>query len=101
MCVPWTCRAWLLSAISLTLLLWPSPPAALGEEVVFQKHQLDAAFRSEGVAVGDFNHDGKLDIAANNLWYEGRTGRCTSFMARRWPTNRGATRPPSARLPTT
>ena len=30
----------------------------------FKKTQLDAAFRSEGAAVGDFNKDGKMDIAA-------------------------------------
>src|SRR5262245_20231296 len=35
----------------------------------FTKHQLDAAFRSEGVTVADFNHDGKLDIAAGYVWY--------------------------------
>ena len=39
-------------------------------KVSFVKKQLDAAFRSEGVAVGDFNHDGKLDIAAGFVWYE-------------------------------
>lgn len=38
--------------------------------VEFVKYQLDAVFRSEGVAVGDFNKDGKLDIAAGYVWYE-------------------------------
>jgi len=36
----------------------------------FQKTQLDAKFRSEGVAVGDFNKDGKADVAAGFVWYE-------------------------------
>lgn len=44
--------------------------SAHAAEVVFKRHQLDSEFRSEGVAVGDFNRDGKMDIAANNLWYE-------------------------------
>lgn len=31
---------------------------------------LDVAFRSEGVAVGDLNGDGRADISAGDLWYE-------------------------------
>jgi len=31
---------------------------------------LDNRFRSEGVAVGDFNKDGRNDIAAGDVWYE-------------------------------
>ena len=33
-------------------------------KVKFTKRQLDPKFRSEGVAYGDFNNDGKLDIAS-------------------------------------
>ncbi|MBN1817396.1 MAG: VCBS repeat-containing protein [Sedimentisphaerales bacterium] len=36
----------------------------------FQKVVLDKAFRSEGVAVGDINRDGKPDVLAGELWYE-------------------------------
>ncbi|MEX0712584.1 MAG: FG-GAP repeat protein, partial [Pirellulales bacterium] len=36
----------------------------------FKRTQLDPTFRSEGVAVGDFNNDGKPDIAAGSVWYE-------------------------------
>ena len=39
-------------------------------KVEFTRTQLDAKFRSEGVAVGDFNHDGLPDIAAGFVWYE-------------------------------
>jgi hypothetical protein len=39
-------------------------------KVGFKRTQLDAKFRSEGVAVADFNKDGKLDIAAGFVWYE-------------------------------
>jgi putative heme-binding domain-containing protein len=42
----------------------PQPDA-----VRFRKTTLDRAFRSEGVAMGDFNQDGRLDIAAGSVWY--------------------------------
>ncbi len=43
---------------------------AKSKKVTFQREQLDDKFRSEGVAVADFNHDGKRDIAAGYVWYE-------------------------------
>jgi len=60
---------WISLAVALVLL---SGSNVRGESpnVQFKKTQLDAAFRSEGVAVADFNHDGKLDIAAGYVWYE-------------------------------
>ncbi len=43
---------------------------AQGEDfVTFETRQLDGKFRSEGVSVGDFNADGKMDIAAGSAWY--------------------------------
>jgi hypothetical protein len=39
----------------------------------FVKTQLDSKFRSEGVALGDFNRDGLVDIAAGNVWYQAPT----------------------------
>jgi hypothetical protein len=38
-------------------------------EIKFKKTRLDDKFRSEGSAVGDFNHDGKLDISAGSVYY--------------------------------
>lgn len=40
------------------------------KNIQFKKQVLDTKFRSEGVAVGDFNKDGKMDIAAGYVWYE-------------------------------
>lgn len=42
---------------------------AHGKPIHFKKTVLDTKFRGEGVCVGDFNHDGKLDIAAGNVYY--------------------------------
>ena len=42
---------------------------ANGKAIHFKRTVLDMKFRGEGVAVGDFNHDGKLDIAAGNVYY--------------------------------
>lgn len=38
-------------------------------KISFKKTRLDDKFRSEGVAAGDFNHDGKLDVAAGSVYY--------------------------------
>ena len=44
-------------------------PAAATAEVRFRKIVVDKTFRSEGVATGDINHDGKRDIFAGDVWY--------------------------------
>lgn len=46
--------------------------AVVGEEWVpaWEMTALDAAFRSEGVAAGDVNHDGLQDVMAGDVWYE-------------------------------
>jgi sugar lactone lactonase YvrE len=36
----------------------------------WQRITLDVAFRSEGVAVGDLNNDGRNDVVAGDIWYE-------------------------------
>jgi len=41
-----------------------------GKELHFHKIIVDKTFRSEGVAVGDVNRDGKIDVLAGDVWYE-------------------------------
>jgi hypothetical protein len=66
-----SCR--LISLLSLSLvLMWSSLAVAQqssSDKIRFKKTVLDTVFRSEGVAVGDFNKDGKQDIAAGYVWY--------------------------------
>jgi len=57
---------WILWALAMGLLVVAQASAA---EIRFQKIVIDKTFRSEGVAVGDVNHDGKPDILAGDVWY--------------------------------
>ena len=38
-------------------------------EPAWERVNLDDTFRAEGCAVGDFNHDGQLDVSAGELLY--------------------------------
>ena len=60
-----------------------------GEKIKFKKTVLDTKFRSEGVAVGDFNKDGKKDIAAGYVWYEAPDWKMHS-MVEKAPEHNGA-----------
>ncbi|WP_336515137.1 FG-GAP-like repeat-containing protein [Pollutibacter soli] len=40
------------------------------DTVIFKKHILSNDFISEGVAVGDVNNDGKIDVLAGDFWFE-------------------------------
>ncbi len=56
----------LLGALWVTLSLSP----VSNEKIEFTKIILDKRFVAEGVAAGDVNRDGKLDIIAGNVWYQ-------------------------------
>ena len=47
------------------------PNATSIAPVFFHRIKIDGAFRSEGLAVADFNRDGRLDIATGNILYFG------------------------------
>src|SRR4051794_18176126 len=42
----------------------------LADDVKWERKQVDPLFRSEGVAAGDVNHDGKMDVLTGDVWYE-------------------------------
>ena len=60
-----------VGVLSLTCFESPAKSAegVDGSKIKWKRTELDSKFRSEGAAVGDFNHDGKMDIAAGSVWY--------------------------------
>ncbi|MDC0307633.1 MAG: VCBS repeat-containing protein [Planctomycetaceae bacterium] len=53
----------------LTALLSLISSTAFAQAINWERHLIDYTFRSEGVTAGDFNKDGKMDIAAGDVWY--------------------------------
>lgn len=45
------------------------PLVGRAAEPAWERIKIDATFRAEGVAAGDFNKDGQMDVAAGDVWY--------------------------------
>src|SRR5690349_2346987 len=56
-------------SVCLAMVFCFTTQTAGAQEIRFKRTVLDTVFRSEGVAVGDFDHDGRRDIAAGTVWY--------------------------------
>jgi hypothetical protein len=63
-------RLWILVLFG-SLLFGGQTAGEDSTKISFKRTQLDAKFRSEGVAVADFNGDGHMDVAAGSVYYSG------------------------------
>lgn len=59
-----------MTLILLNLGLLATTATAGDTPVTWKRIKVDEAFRSEGVAAFDVNHDGKIDIVNGEMWYE-------------------------------
>src|SRR5690554_5740789 len=68
------CFPFFLMLVTATLLQCKSQGSGVkevpGERISFKKHLLFDEFIAEGVAVGDVNQDGKIDVMAGAYWFE-------------------------------
>ncbi len=64
-------RASRLPFLIATVILFAASARAgeAAEKITFKKVSIDDKFRSEGVAIADFNGDGRADIAAGSVYY--------------------------------
>ena len=65
--------------VFVVLLGVSSSIACFADDATFERIKIDGTFRAEGVAVGDFNKDGKLDVAAGDVWYAAPDWKMTQF----------------------
>lgn len=60
---------WALAVLALVACAASAGAEDGAQKITFKRTQLDNKFRSEGVAVGDFNGDGKLDVSSGSVYY--------------------------------
>lgn len=57
--------------VATVVLVAPALVEAKESARTFKKIQLTDKFWAEGASIGDFNHDGKMDVVSGPFWYEG------------------------------
>ncbi len=57
--------------VAATILASSALLAGAKDLHTFKRVQLTDQFWAEGAAIGDFNHDGKMDVVSGAFWYEG------------------------------
>lgn len=62
-------------------------PAAAQTKISFKKTAIEGVFRSEGCAIGDFNHDGKMDISAGSVYFAAPDWKLVSVLEKPKETN--------------
>jgi hypothetical protein len=61
----------LLPILGIAVLLTPGALDAKERVHTFKKVSATREFWAEGADIGDFNHDGKMDVVSGPFWYEG------------------------------
>src|ERR1700712_3330063 len=55
---------------ALALAIGAGACIAPAQEITWKKIQITDKFHAEGMAAGDFNKDGKMDVVYGPFWYE-------------------------------
>ena len=66
-------QSWRKAALGLTIVVLLVSAARSADDsspISWKKTTIEGKFRSEGVAIADVNHDGKLDVLIGDSWYQ-------------------------------
>lgn len=58
-----------MNRVRILTVWFAAATSLLAAESGWQRIAIDGEFRAEGVAMGDFNKDGRMDVAAGDGWY--------------------------------